>query len=66
MELSILRSCDVERGRRAVQLMAADMEERAMRPTQCRMRIGEHFELSRAAARYADFYRGLDEKRKRK
>jgi glycosyltransferase involved in cell wall biosynthesis len=47
------------------QLMAATAEERAATSERCRARIVEHFELGHVASLYADFYRGLDDSRKR-
>lgn len=45
------------------QLMAAGVEERQLRSQQCRRRIVDHFELSRVADRYAEFYGELNDKR---
>jgi len=48
------------------QLMSAGREERAISGLRCRRRIEERFELSNIAARYGEFYKELDENRKRK
>jgi glycosyltransferase involved in cell wall biosynthesis len=45
------------------ELMDLSAEERQTRSAQCRHRIVEHFELSQIAARYADFYRELNDRR---
>jgi len=46
-------------------LMGASPEERTRRAERCRRRIVEHFELSQVAARYGEFYRELNEMRRR-
>jgi glycosyltransferase involved in cell wall biosynthesis/uncharacterized SAM-binding protein YcdF (DUF218 family) len=45
------------------ELMDLSAEERQTRSAQCRHRIVEHFELSHIAARYADFYSELNDRR---